>query len=573
MSRDLVPLFLLQACDPVIPYREHKPERDVADKTSRHLGTGARSALLLTAFISGFCILGLELLGFRIFAPTFGYSTYVSAGIVGSVLFVLSIGYMLGGSLADRYPNPALLYKIILAAGIYLFPMLLLYKKIMDFAFQNLGTIAGSVTAALLIYAVPMILLSMVGPFVIKLLAMQTDVGRTAGKVFFISTIGSLLGTFLTPLVLIYFFGSHVTFIILSATVLLMAIAGMLPFNFMFVITAALFGLIPVSFSGQSEYLDHLKYGGQTQIEKLTYEKESFYNLLRVVEEKTFEDGSLVDTKYRLSVNLWTSYSVSVSARNGYLTDSYYDYFAVVPMLTEGKDILILGMGTGTSVKQFEHFYPEARIDAVEIDPEIIRIAAEKWFDVHETDRIRIFPLDARPFLSKTDKKYDVIELDMFQGGPDIPFYVTTLEFYRMIHDHLKPGGVLTMNVLQLDMDKRLAGSVGKTLREVFPSLYEANLSTNVILVAFKEDKSLREINARLEEERLKHPGLERMAGNLKLREFTSYPGSQVFTDDKANIEILTFSMVERGLEARRNREAKRRERVRKHLEQLKSGG
>ncbi len=141
----------------------------------------------------------------------------------------------------------------------------------------------------------------------------------------------------------------------------------------------------------------------------------------------------------------------------------------------------------------------------------------------------------------------------MFQGGPNIPFYVTTLEFYRMIYDHLKPGGVVTMNVLQFGMDKRLAGSVGKTLKQVFPRLYEANLRSNVVLIAFKEDRTLKEINARLEKQRPKYPGLEAVLRGFRLGEFTSYPGSQVFTDDKANIEILTFGMVEENLRKRRS--------------------
>ncbi len=503
----------------------------MAETKHQRLGTGARFILLFTAFISGFAILGLELLGFRIFAPTFGYSTYVSASIVGSVLLVLSIGYILGGSLADKHPRPGVLYKVILWAGVYLFPMLLLYKKIMNAMFVNFGTIAGSVIAALIIYAVPMILLSMVGPFVIKLLAQQSNVGITAGKVFFISTIGSLLGTFITPLVFIYYFGAHITFIVLSSMVLVLGIMGTFPFNFRFILASLLFGIIPVSFPQLSE--------------EVVYEKESFYNHLRVVKTQ--------DGRYSLAVNWWTSYSVSVSAKDNFLTNSYYDYFAVTPMLTDGRDILILGMGTGTSVRQFEHFYPDSQIDAVEIDPEIIRIAGEKWFGVRETDRIKIFPMDARPFLSKTDKKYDVIELDMFQGGPNIPFYVTTLEFYRMIYDHLKPGGVVTMNVLQFGMDKRLAGSVGKTLRQVFPRLYEANLRSNVVLIAFKEDRTLKEINARLQKQRPKYPGLETVLRGFRLGEFTSYPGSQIFTDDKANIEILTFGMVEENLRKRRN--------------------
>ena len=327
----------------------------MADRTQYHAGSGMRFILLLTSFISGFCILALELLGFRIFAPTFGYSTYVSASIVGSVLLVMSIGYIIGGSLADRRPRPGTLYRIILAAGVYLFPMLLVYKNIMDAMFRHMGTIAGSVCSALIIYAIPMILLSMVGPFVIKLLAHQNDIGKTAGHVFFISTIGSLLGTFLTPLVFIYYFGSHVTFIIISATVLVLGIFGVFPFNIRYIIFVLLFAIVPFSFTALPK--------------DVRYEKDSFYNNLQV---KEFGDG-----RYLIRVNWWTSYSVSLSEKSGFLTGSYYDYFAVMPMLAKGKDILILGMGAGTSVKQFEHFYPDSTIDAVEIDPEIVRIAAK----------------------------------------------------------------------------------------------------------------------------------------------------------------------------------------------------
>ena len=502
----------------------------MADRIHQRAGSGARFILLFTSFISGFCILALELLAFRIFAPRFGYSTYVSASIVGSVLFVMSIGYVIGGAIADRRPRPSVLYKIILAAGVYLFPMLLVYNKIMVASFRHMGTIAGAICAALAILAIPMILLSMVGPFVIKLLAGQSDVGKTSGHVFFISTIGSLLGTFITPLVLIYFLGAHMTFIIISAMVLVLGIFGVFLFNFRYIIFSLLFAIIPFSFTKPPE--------------NIKYEKESFYNNIQV---KEFDRD-----RYLIRVNWWTSYSVSISERTGFLTDSYYDYFAVMPMLAKGKDILILGMGAGTSVKQFEHFYPDSRIDAVEIDPEIVRIAAGKWFNVRETDRIKIYAMDARPFLSLTNKKYDVIELDMFQGGPNIPFYITTVEFYQMINEHLKPGGVVTMNVLQLGLDKRLVGSVGTTLKQVFTKVYEAQISSNIILIALNEDIPINEINDRFKRGSAAYPELAATAGRLNIAEFTSYPGSQVFTDDKANIEILTFRMTEQGTRQRR---------------------
>ena len=273
-------------------------------------------------------------------------------------------------------------------------------------------------------------------------------------------------------------------------------------------------------------------------------EKESFYNNIRVTKRG---NGS-----YSISVNWWTSYSVSVSEKTGFFTDSYYDYFAVMPMLVKGRDILILGMGAGTSVKQFEHFYPDSRIDAVEIDPEIVRIASQDWFNVRETDRIKIYTMDARPFLRQTDKKYDVIELDMFQGGPNIPFYITTEEFYRMIRERLKPFGVVTMNVLQLGLDKRLAGSVGMTLKKVFPRVYVSQISSNIIMIALNDDRTIKDIESSFALGKQNYPALASVVDKLNISEFTSYPGSQVFTDDKANIEILTFRMTEEGTRQRK---------------------
>ena len=545
----------------------------MADKAQRNIGRGGRFVLLFTSFLSGYAILGLELLGFRIFAPTFGYSMYVSASIVGSVLFVMSLGYVIGGAIADKYPRPSAMYKIILLAGIYLIPMLLVYRKVMDACFLNMGTIAGSIFAALVIYAVPMILLSMVSPYIIRLLASQGRVGRTAGQVFFVSTIGSLAGTFITPLVLVPLLGSHTTFAIISGLVLAIGILGMLPFNFLFLFTGVLFGLIPLSYSRGTQYLDYIEYeSGRIYVEKLVYETESLYNNLRVIQHDILENGNVTDREYRISVNWWTSYSVSVSPERGYLTGSYYDYFAVVPMLTEGKDILILGMGAGTSVKQFEHFYPTAKIDAVEIDPEIVRIAAvDEWFGVHDTGRVTIHTMDARPFLELTDKTFDVVELDMFQGGPNIPFYVTTVEFYEMIKEHLNPGGVVTMNVLDLEGASRLASSVGKTLQQVFSRVYSARRRGNTVLVAFKTDTSLDVIEGRIEKGAKEHPGLSDIASGLKLGQFTGSYGAKVFTDDKANIEALTFEVVEKGMKERKKGEAERLKRLKDNKDKLEA--
>ena len=102
-------------------------------------------------------------------------------------------------------------------------------------------------------------------------------------------------------------------------------------------------------------------------------------------------------------------------------------------ILTDFKDVLVLGAGAGISIRQFLFFSPDVKVDAVEIDPKVVD-TARKFFDWKGSPRVNIFIEDARPFLSRTDKKYDLIEMDAFAGGPFVPFYLTTKEYFFIYH-------------------------------------------------------------------------------------------------------------------------------------------
>ncbi len=498
-----------------------------------------------TAFICGFCVMGLEILGFRIFGPTFGYSSYVWGSLIGIILAALSIGYVVGGRLADRKPHARLLFKLILVAGAYLFLMLLAYRKVLDFSFVKFGTVWGAFVATIVIFGPSMILLSMVSPFVIRLLTVQQKAGSIAGGIYGLSNAGSILGTFTTSFGLIWLLGSHLTFLLFASIVLLVGLSGLIPFSPKWTATVVVAATVPFSFPRAEK--------------NLLLRRESFYNDIRVLER---EDG-----KKSLSVNRWTSYSVSVDEKNDYLAEgSYYDYFNAAALLTEPKEILILGMGAGTSVKQYLNFFPEAHIDAVEIDPEIIRIAKdEKYFGVKEGPRVRIYAEDARPYLRRTKKKYDVVELDMFQGGPYVPFYVTTKEFYRLIADHLLPNGVVTMNVLSLRGDHTLLCSIKKTLKTAFPTVFAVQVkmrsgtgramrvekTSNYILVALSrkipEESVPSEVRKTLRAKRGYPPALSKVINNF-INDIVFLPESDeasVFTDDKSDVERVTFKMVD----------------------------
>ena len=489
--------------------------------------------LSATAFICGFCVMGLELLGFRLFGPVFGYSSYVWGSLIGIILAGLALGYIFGGRLADKKPRASVLFKRIVVAGGYLWLMLLIYRDVLETSYIRLGTILGSMVATCVIYGIPMILLSMVSPFVIRLLAGQKDVGKIAGGIYGISTIGSILGTFVTAFILIRALGSHATLLLFASTVLLVGVIGLVSYAPKWAASLALVAIAPFSFPRAGK--------------GLLLHKESFYNDIRVLRR---EDG-----KMSLSVNRWTSYSVAASEKDNYLTgNSYYDYFSAAALLTEPKEILILGMGAGTSVQQYLHFFPKAHIDAVEIDPEIIRIAKDKkYFGLKESPRLKILTEDARPFLSKSKKKYDVIELDMFQGGPDVPFYVTTKEFFRLVADHLLPKGVAMMNVLSVGEAPTLLCSIEKTLETAFPTVFAVRVekSSNYILVGLKEKLEVPGgVTKILRARRPSQTALFRLV-NQFTDDIVFLPEDEeahVFTDDKADVERLTFKMVDKYL-------------------------
>ncbi len=505
--------------------------------------------LCTTAFICGFCVMGLELLGFRLFAPTFGYSSYVWGSLIGIILAALSIGYVFGGRLADKRPQSPILFKLIVVAGCYLFLMLLLYRKVLDVSYMKLGTIWGAFAATIVMYGVPMVLLSTASPFIIRLLSVQQRAGSIAGGIYAISNTGSILGTFATAFFLIRALGSHATFLLFSSIVLVVGIAGLIPRSPKWAASLALVFIAVFLFPRPGENI--------APGEQLALRSESFYNDIRVIKRT---DGSKA-----LSVNRWTSYSVSVGENDNYLTgDSYYDYFNAAALLTEPREILILGMGAGTSAKQYLHFFPEAHVDAVEIDPEIIRIAKDE-FGVKESDKLKIFAEDARPYLRKTEKKYDVIEADMFQGGPYVPFYVTTKEFYQLVADHLLPDGVVVMNVISLSDDHTLLCSIEKTLKTVFPTVFAIRVgrTSNYLLTALKRKTTVpgevkriltakREILSKVVDEARKasHLGLSRVISDFtnNIVFLPENEAAHVFTDDKADVERVTFKMVDKYL-------------------------
>jgi MFS family permease len=481
------------------------------------------------AFITGLFIMALEMLGFRLLAPYFGYSTYIWGSLIGIIMTALAIGYFLGGSIADRFPRPELLFSSIFLAGLYTGIITFIYKKILLFS-QGFGLIGGSIAATVLLFAFPMLLLSTVSPFMIRLLAEEKRIGTTAGKIYSISTAGSIIGTFFASFYLIPALGSHKSLIICAVFLLCTGIAGLLAYKKESALLVFL--ILPFIFN----------YAGPPPAKKIIFSKESPYSHVEVETQGKW---------------LWlkpeNNFIYSIYHPERIVTGYYWDYYCIAPIIqNKAGNCLVLGMGGGTSVRQFLHFWPDLNIDALDIDPVVVNVATSMFGIPQNAPNLNIIIEDARTYLQKTEKKkYDFIQIDLFRGGVSIPFYLATKEFFELCQDRLKPGGLIIMNVNALQKNDAegptLSGCIGNTISEVFPSVYNIDLATgNSVFLAFSDKKTEADLLRDLKGSDAIPQELQEMV-NMVSSNFEPYladSDSYVLTDDHAPLDELAFPVA-----------------------------
>lgn len=154
---------------------------------------------------------------------------------------------------------------------------------------------------------------------------------------------------------------------------------------------------------------------------------------------------------------------------------------AALAMHREPKDVLIVGLGGATLPKFINKHWPDIRLDVVEIDPDVVTVC-QKYFHFTGAAGLRVVVMDGRIYLKRTEKKYDVILLDAY-AADHIPFHLTTVEFVRLVRDHLKPGGLVASNLWEYGINRFYWAEL-RTFQQTFPQtyLFEAGASGNVIL-------------------------------------------------------------------------------------------
>jgi spermidine synthase len=498
----------------------------------------ARRLLLPLVFVSGMASLAVEFGAARLLAPYFGTSLYVWGVLIGLVLVYLSVGYVIGGRLADRYPREEVLYQITAWAGLWIgviplvsYPILLISQQ--GFRDLSVGLVAGTLLAVVLLFAAPVILLGCVSPFAIRLLLKDVETGgNTAGRVYALSTAGSILGTFLPVFWFIPSYGTRPTLEGFGLALVAISIAGLWPRRRLYALFAVAVILAWVFLPSGIK---------PPQVGKLIYEKESAYHYIQVVQ---------VGTKTELVLNEGQAVH-SIYDPENLLTGGPWDYMVIADAFRPAQtseprptDVAILGLAGGTSARQLNAaFGSDVKITGVEIDPEIL-VVARKYFHLDESN-VRAVDADARYWLDTQAGKYDVVVMDAYRQ-PYIPFHLTTREFFSEVRAHLRPGGVAVVNAGRTATDYRLVDAIASTMAAVYPNVYLVDVPqfANTLVYATTEPTTLDDVRHNL--------GLYTapLAQTVALSAMTegglrvSTYHSQVFTDDLAPVERLIDEII-----------------------------
>ncbi len=498
----------------------------------------SKSYLYLTEFFAGMSVMAVEMGASRLLAPYFSSSQIVYTIIIGTIMIAMALGNVWGGRSADKNPDPDRLYRRILIAAVWIAAIPLAGKYVIlgvsGLLILTVDTnflVLAAFTACMVIFVFPLFLLGTVTPSLAKYtMGSLEDSGKIVGALGAFNTIGSIIGTFLPTFVTIPKVGTAVTFLIFSGVLLILGIvyfASKRQNGKGCVLAAALFLLC--SIFGNSDSFAFWE-------KNLVYEGESIYNYLQVKEN----DNSVI-----LSTNVLFGVQ-SILKKDDSLTGMYYDYALAAPLMTpsveEEKEVLILGMGTGTYARQCRKYFDHISVEGVEIDSRITDLA-HKYFELPE--EVKVTTYDGRAYLQASEQKYDVIMVDAYQDIT-IPFQMSSLEFFTMVREHLKENGVMVVN---MNMKSGEEGSINEyltdTICEVFDTVCTVDVagSTNRELFA-SQNSGIEELlaqNAKELEDGQLCAMMERVSAGLQRCD----KGGHLLTDDRAPVELLGMRVID----------------------------
>jgi len=487
-----------------------------------------RSILEVTVFGCGALVMIFEIIGSRILSPFIGASTYIWTSLIGVILASLSLGYWFGGRLADKKPDIKILATVIFAAG-GLISLTVLIKDVLlsMIAAATVSIEIKALVAAILLFAPASVCLGFVTPFAVRLKTTTIEnAGRTVGRLYALSTIGSIMGTFAAGFFLIPFVGSVRTLYLIAGSLILLSLLLVPLAASKLNIAVLTFFIFGVAASEGGAYI--------LRTNSAVYDIDTEYSRVQIFETKDPATGKPIRA---LATDPYFVQSAMFLDSDEMVLDYGRYYHLIRHFKPDFQNTLIIG-GAGYSFpKDYLRTYQNARIDVVEIDPQMTQIARDH-FRLKDDPRMRIIHEDGRMYINRTETaKYDAVLMDAFGSLFSVPHHLTTVEAVTNIHRILKDDGVVIFNLgaaISGDASKFLQAEL-RTYNQVFPHVFLFKVNSdypderlqNLIIVASKASST-----SLLESSNKDVANLvsNRYTGYLKLKE-------SILTDDLAPVE------------------------------------
>ncbi len=434
--------------------------------------------IYMVIIVSGASVLAIELIGTRIIAPFYGASLYLWSALISVTLAALSCGYAIGGWWADRGTRLGRFCIIIGMAGLWIAAIPWLRVPVFAAA-ETMGLRVAVLAAATVLFFPPLALLGMVSPYAIRLKASSLDVvGRTAGNLYAVSTIASVVAAITTGFFLIPNIGVHRLVFLIGILLLATALVGLAIRHKLTGIIALLLVLAVAckpGFQAASRQTADPENG-------LIAVKQSAYAEIRVVDlngvRYMFIDGSMHTGADPVTWNSCFPYINVLDIARGFFK--------------QPGEMLLVGLGGGSVVKSYAR--AGWLVDVVEIDPTVTQVARE-YFGLEEAEA-HVYDMDGRQFLITHDKTYDIIIMDAF-GSSSVPFHLVTAEAFGLIRSRLSPGGILAMNIQAVGWRDVIVASIAATANRQFehvtvlPIAEPPNQLGNLVLLASSRELNL----------------------------------------------------------------------------------
>jgi spermidine synthase len=531
--------------------------------------------LRAVVFTCGAALMGLEIVATRVLAPYLGNSIYVWGAVISIVMIALSLGYWVGGQVADRLGAARALPPVIAAAGLTTALAPLVAEAVLPLA-SGLGARLGSLAAATAIFFAPSVLLAMVSPLGVRVAARSglARIGRSAGGLYAVSTAGSIAGTLATSFWLIPLLSLEPLIVWTGTALLATALLALgLPdereadpgadagapdadcptddapavprarstARTTRALTAAL--CVAGLATGAAVLAGAARPPGRNDLgETVLYRADTQYHRITVTEDVEARHLRF-DRSHQSALRLDDPYASVIR---------YPDYMHLALALKpDAKRVLVCGLGGGAITRRFWRDYPEMLVDTVEIDPVVVDVA-RRYFWLPDDERLRVITEDARRYVRRTPETYDVVIVDAYYADA-LPAHLTTEEFFREVKAVMSRGGVLAYNVISAprgtrsELFRSMYRTVGRVWDEVwvFPIGYgedgDAERLRNIIVLATDTRLSEAELRARIATrvgDRVTVPAFERMAEDL-YTEPVPLADVPVLTDSHAPTDAL----------------------------------